>query len=182
MIEALQAGYESGKALIGIAQGLSSLKTETAVAQATIDIKRHVLETQKALDTADRAHASDLKQIDKLEAEILRLQDWAAAKDNYELKAITSRAYAYVIKSNAGMAGDAHWVCQPCFDTTQKCVLQWSGKTISPAGITGMFATWHCPRCQSEIHVGRNQSPLDTNAGNEAPPSHKIDYSSKGIV
>jgi len=171
----VKAGYDAAKAAFQIAQGMSALKTEAAINGAIIELQRHTVDAQRGL-------SASLETIGELEKEIVRLENWSAEKERYKLKAISPRAYAYTIKPGIEGGDDPHWLCQPCFDSSHKSVLQWAGKTVSPSGITGTFATWGCRRCGQEIHVGRNQSPGDPNANNDPTPNRPLNYDTRGIV
>jgi hypothetical protein len=115
----IKAGYEGAKAALDIAKGVSSLKTETAVNAAIIDIQRHVVEAQQGLSTS-------LQKIDELEKEIVRLKDWSAEKERYELKDTGSGAVAYALKQSVAGGQPAHYLCADCFENGHKAYLHGS--------------------------------------------------------
>ena len=133
----IKAGYESAKAALQIAQGISSLKSETAVNAAVIDIQRHTLDAQQAL-------SASLDRIGELEKEVMRLKDWSAEKECYELADTGQGSLAYRLKEGVQPPQPAHWICPHCYQKGEKSILNhetlWVGHAETlvchPCGMT----------------------------------------------
>ncbi len=67
-------------------------------------------------------------KIDKLEKETVRLKDWSAEKNQYEIRQISTGVFAYLAKKHMGEAKNAHKLYCNCFDKTIKATLQQSEK------------------------------------------------------
>ncbi len=152
MLDIIQSGYNGIKGALDIAQGIAALKTETAINQAVIDIQRLLLDAQRALTEADRTHSGDLKHATELEQEIVRLKDWSAEKERYQLHAIDGRTFAYVQKPGMENGQPAHWLCANCFDNRHiKSILQFAGMMSE--------AAYRCASCDATIRVYPETTP-----------------------
>jgi len=159
MIELFASAYGSAKAALDIAEGYVSLKTETARNEAVINIQRSVLEYQRTIGMAEREYAAGLKRIDALEAEIVRLKDWSAEKQRYELADAGNGCLAYRLKAGMGDGEPPHWLCPNCYEDGKKSILQ-------PQKHPGLSETLDCPRCQTRLLVrGRSDFLTDRSGG-----------------
>jgi hypothetical protein len=154
MLETIQIAYNSGKAALDIAKGIHSLNSEVERNQAIIDIQRHVMDSNASLMDAQQAYATSLKRIEELENEIVRLKDWAAQMERYELKSIEPNGFAYSQKPGMENGEPRHWLCTNCYQNSQKSILQMK-ETI------GQFAVYHCNRCSGEMTVYARRHPDD---------------------
>ena len=154
MIEYLQLAYNSGKAAFDIAQGVNALSSEVERNSAVVEIQRHVMEGNSNLMAAQQAHSAALKRIDDLEKEVVRLKDWSAEKQNYQLKSIDPSGFAYMPKPELQTGEPPHWLCTNCFEQAQKSILQLKGTS-------GPMATYHCNRCSGQMQVYSRRSPSD---------------------
>jgi hypothetical protein len=148
----IKAGYEGAKAALDIAKGVSSLKTETAVNAAIIDIQRHVVEAQQGLSTS-------LQKIDELEKEIVRLKDWSAEKERYELKDTGSGAVAYALKQSVAGGQPAHYLCADCFENGHKAYLQPEER------VPGRDQFLVCNQCRADLLVRGSRRPEHSKRG-----------------
>jgi hypothetical protein len=146
MIEYFQAGFTSAKLALEIAQGIVSLNTEAEKNQAIIDIQRHVIDAQRALTLAEQNHATTLKRIDSLEAEIVSLKTWDAQAEGYELADAGNGALAYRKKPPVPEGEPPHWLCPTCYEDRKKSYLQ-------PERHPGMTESLTCPRCMTRLIV-----------------------------
>lgn len=149
MIESIQVGFQAIQGGLNIAQGIQSLKTETAVNQAVIDIQRSLLDAQKGLNEAEARHSSDLARIDELEQETMRLKDWSTERERYELIGIRGGAFAYMPKAGMENGEPAHWLCTNCFEHGQKSIMQNKGQQRAGSG----DETYGCNRCKASFNV-----------------------------
>ena len=136
----IKAGYDSAKAALQIVQGISSLKTETAINAAVIDIQRLTLDAQRAL-------SASLDQIDELEKEIVHLKDWSAEKEGYELADAGQGSLAYRLKEGVEPPRPAHWICPHCYEKGEKSILKHEHLAI------GRADTLVCHPCGFDIVV-----------------------------
>lgn len=173
MIDAIQAGYSSAKAAIEIAKGISALKTETAINQAVIDIQRNVLETQGALSAAQEVHTANLKRIDALEQEIVRLKDWSAEKQRYELKRYHPGSVARVLKLDMAGADPIHRLCAHCYDRGEKGYLNPTGESVRRCRMH------RCSSCKTDVALGEeipNDAPAHIREPEPSRPRVISDY------
>ena len=134
----IKAAYDSAKAAFQIAEGISSLKTEAAVNTAVIDLQRHVVDAQRGL-------SASLETIDELEKEIVRLKDWAAEKQNYELAVTGQGSLAYKLKEGVEPPQPAHWICPQCYEDGKKSILKHETLPV------GRAETLVCHRCGYDV-------------------------------
>lgn len=159
MIESIQLAFGAVKGGLDIAQGFQSLKTEAAINQAIIDIQRSLLEAQRGLNEADTRHAADLKRIDELEQEIVRLKDWSAERVRYEAVSIYLGTIAYMPKLGMEDGKPPHWLCANCFERGLKSFLSFKGQD---KGHDRSESTWGCDTCKSSIKVSFRTHPGQT--------------------
>lgn len=155
MIAEIQAGIGGAKAALDILKGVQSLQTETAKNQAVIEVQRHVIEAQHGLSVS-------LKRIDDLEAEIVRLKDWSAEKQRYELKDTGQGSLAYHLKEGVEPPELQHWICPNCYQNGKKSILKHETLDI------GRAETIVCHPCGLDIvtrGIRHNQNPRPARAG-----------------
>jgi hypothetical protein len=147
MLAEIQAGFGGAKAALDIAKGVQSLSTETARNQAIIDIQRHVIEAQQGL-------AAGLKRIDELEQEVVRLKDWSAEKQRYELADTGKGSLAYRTKGGMEAGEPPHWICPNCYQDGRKSILKHETLPV------GRAETLVCHRCGFDVVTrGIRQGP-----------------------
>ena len=154
MIEYFQLAYNSGKAAFDVAKGITALNSEVERNLAVVEIQRLVLDGNANLMAAQQSHSEALNRVDDLEKEILRLKDWSAEKQNYQLKSIDPSGFAYMPKPGMNDGQPPHWLCTNCFEQAQKSILQLKGTV-------GQFSTHHCNRCSGQMAVYARRSPSD---------------------
>lgn len=162
MIGELKSAYDSAKMVVDIAQGIQSLKTETAINQAVIDIQRHVLETQRGLTAAEQIHADDLKRIDALEQKIMGMENWKAESQRYELADTGQGSLAYSVKVGMENGEPAHWICPNCYQQGKKSIMKPETLSIGRADLLV------CHPCGFDVvthGVRTNQNPPKANFG-----------------
>lgn len=154
MIESIQSAYHAIKGGLDIAQGFQALKTETAINQAVIEIQRGFLEAQRALYEAEMRHSADLRRISGLEEQFIKLKDWQAQKERYELKDTGQGALAYALKNGMETSEPTHWLCPDCYQTGEKSILHPDELPV------GRCSTLNCHPCGLEIVTeGRRMAP-----------------------
>ena len=88
----------------------------------------------------------------QLKAEVARLKAWDGERDSYELKDVGSGAYAYVAQGASETDQSTPYLCQRCYENTQKRVLQPVKR--SPFGVL-----YRCPECGTKITVVGQNAP-----------------------
>ena len=151
MIDTIGAAFHGIKGALDIAQGWQSLKTETAVNTALVTIQRSLLEALRALNDAEARHTADIAQITALEQEIVRLKDWSAEKEKYQLVTIDHTSFAYMPKIGMENGQPAHWLCTNCFEHGRRSLMQHKG--------TSGESLYCCNACKAEFRVRHRISP-----------------------
>jgi translation initiation factor 2B subunit (eIF-2B alpha/beta/delta family) len=147
-IGGLKTAYEMAKAV-------QTLKTDTEVRQATSEMLDSILTARHELIEASATQAALLAQIKALEQTISDFEDWNGEKERYQLQAIDSGAFAYMVKSSVETTEPPHWLCTHCFEKRHKSILSYKSQDIVPG--RGRYATWSCNTCKGTavIHVSR---------------------------
>jgi len=160
MLAEISAGLSSLKAAFDLAKGLNAASAQADINEVKITLQEHIFSAQQALAAANEAQTAAAQRVRELEQEIVRLKDWSAEQQRYELKAIGERAVAYAEKQGVTDPKAPHWLCQPCFDGGHKAALQFSGMA-NPGGNSGLMASWDCGRCKARVWTERYAHPGD---------------------
>jgi hypothetical protein len=142
-----------------IAAVTTSLQTLTDMTKAFIGVRDavitqdKVLQLQQAIMSAHSAALSAqteqytlLECVRELEKQISDIEAWDEEKVRYELKEVSSGAYAYVPRQDEASREPFHWLCATCFQDRAKSVLQYAG----PAQ-RGRESHFRCGRCKTVI-------------------------------
>jgi hypothetical protein len=133
---------------VTIAKTLVSLRDSAKLNDKIIELQQPLLDANaKALAVVEK-QLSLLSRNDELEKECVRLKDWSAERQNYELKEIAVGAFAYVEKDFVGQPQSARKLCCNCYDQTVKSLLQQSRE---PFGGRNMMTVLTCPRCKTKL-------------------------------
>ena len=147
------------KAAMEIVRGLNSTANAIAINDAKIALQSAILEAQAGLLAAQEAQTANLRRIQELEQEIVRLKDWSAERERYELVEIYRGAFAYMPKGGVESGKPAHWLCANCFDQGRKSFLQFKGQDKTPTGGRGMESTYGCDACRASVKVSYRTKP-----------------------
>ena len=156
----IKAAYDSAKAAFQIAEGISSLKTETAVNAAVIDLQRLVVDAQRGL-------SASLETIDELEKEIVRLKDWSAEKQRYELADAGEGSFAYKLKEGVEPPEPLHWICPHCYQKGEKAIMKHEDL---PVGRCEVLA---CHPCGYEIVMSGKRMEPNSGSMRQVPLSRR---------
>ncbi len=122
----------------------------TVTMDAVSALTSAVLEAQEHTVEARQAQYELIRRNDELERELRDHKDRAAEKEKYEIVNVGALGtYVYALKRDAVSEDAPHWLCQSCFDTSRKVLLQCHGSVQSPE--TGMRTIWYCPACKSTV-------------------------------
>lgn len=134
------------KTAMDILRGAQSLKSETEINSAMIDVQRVLLDAQaSALQDKERQMAL-LSRIQELESKLTELQKRSVDRERYQLTQFPSGDFAYVLKEEGANGEPEHRLCANCFDEDVKSILQ--GKRKQSGGESVFFQ-----RCQSTVIV-----------------------------
>ena len=90
--------------------------------------EEHGLFEPQGLLAAQEAQTASTDMIRELEQEIVRLKDWSAELERYELKKFYPGTVAYVLKPEMARGEPLHMLCKQCADHTQRSTLQPTGR------------------------------------------------------
>jgi len=129
---------------------LNAANTLATVNEVKIALQEKIADAREALSAAQEAQAASLKRIDELEQEIVRLKDWEADKQRYELKALDTGAFAYKPKPGMENGEPPHWACANCYKERKVIsILQEQGHVPND----GDRKSWHCANCRASIRL-----------------------------
>lgn len=144
MLAEISAGLSGLNAAKQIIQGLDAIRTEAALNEVKINLQGFILEAHQGLFAAQQAQAADAARIGELEQEIVRLKDWTAEQEQYELADVQYGALAYRPKEGMKEGEPPHWLCPTCFGVRKKSYLQ-------PEHHIGATESLHCLPCN--VHI-----------------------------
>ena len=133
-------------------QGQNAPTTEAAINGVKIELQGLILEAQQGLFAAQEAQSADARRIANLEQEIVRLKDWTAEKERYELKNMRGGSVAYSQKPGVEGRQAPHWLCANCFDQGRKSFMQKQGEV-------GPHKIYDCSSCKGKMTVDRSENP-----------------------
>ena len=151
MIAEISAGFTSLKAAKDLLQALHGVQTAVAINDVKFALQSHLLDAQQGLFAAQEAQSAASKRISDLEEEIVRIRDWKAERENYELVDVWHGAFAYMPKGGVESGEIAHWLCTNCFEQGRKSLMQNKG------GVTD--ALFGCDGCQATFRVASRIRP-----------------------
>jgi|ERR1700682_3664721 hypothetical protein len=135
--------------------GLSAIKTAFDMTKALKDINdaairnAAVIELQEKILSARDAQTALLDRISNLKKEVASFEKWEAEKEEYELKEIFTRTFAYSIKESARGARPPHLICANCYEGRKKSILQRADA-----------AHLICPECKTRIRFDQAAQPV----------------------
>jgi hypothetical protein len=145
MLAEISAGLGSLKAAYDIAKGLDGAKTQAAINDVKIPLQQHILDAQQALAGANEAQTASADRIRELEQEIVRIKDWSADKENYELADTGQGSLAYRLKEGVKSPQPSHWICPQCYEDGKKSILKHETLPV------GRAETLVCHRCGFDV-------------------------------
>jgi hypothetical protein len=151
----LSAGITSLRFAFDIAKGLKDIADATERNAKIMELQGAIMDAQAGAIEAQQAHATDVRHIADLEAEITHLKTWDGEKERYELKAIGSGAFVYALKPDVAAGEPSHWLCPNCYQKREKRILQ--------ADAPPMYADdryWKCPACCARITAPFMSGPI----------------------
>lgn len=153
-LAAAGAALAASKNAFDLTKAVLDIQGSVKVQGKVIELQQQILSAQHAALTASETQTALLKRIEELEAEIARLQQWNASKDEYRFEDVGAGAFVYSPKAEPTPAKPNEWLCVPCFDGGHRGVLQNQGSTKDAQQV--IFA---CPRCGKGFHVHSRRGP-----------------------
>jgi hypothetical protein len=146
--------------------GLSAIKTAFDMTKALKDINdaairnAAVIELQEKILAARDAQTALLDRIAGLEKEVAGFEKWDTEKEEYELKEIFARTFAYAITESARGTRPPHLICANCYEGRKKSILQRADA-----------AHLICPDCKTRIRFEQAAEPtIDRGRGPRGGP------------
>jgi hypothetical protein len=136
-----------------IIKSLAGLRSDSERSAKLIELQSQIMSAQTSAIQANTAQTALIDRVRQLEAEIACLETWSTEKQRYELKALRPGSFALALKADAQGSEPSHYICQACYASGKKCVLQ-----LRPAGLlkkqNGIHDMYVCPGCRAEIVWG----------------------------
>ena len=154
-MDALTAALTSLNMAADLASRILKLKTSVDIQAKVIELNRTILTAQHEALQAQQTHMMLLTEIGELEAKIARSETWDAEKQRYELKALSSSTFAYMLKPPMRGTEPPHWVCPNCYENHKKSIFQMAGALRLARQI------FRCSACNAEIVPGAEPRWLD---------------------
>lgn len=162
MLAEISAGLSSLKAAYDITKGLNAANSQATINEVKIPLQQHILDAQIALAAANEAQTASSQREGELKQEIVRLKDWSAEKQRYELKRFQPGVLAYALKPSMAEGEPPHYLCKHCYDRNEKSSLQATPR------LEMRYRVHICPSCRNEYAFG-SEMP-GSNPGSEGPP------------
>lgn len=160
MIAEIGGALSGLKGAMDIAKGLNAVADTVALNDAKIGLQSAILEAQSSLLAAQEAQTANLRRIEQLEQEIVRLKDWSSEKERFELKDTGQGALAYRAKKGMEQGEPSHWLCPNCYEQGRKSIMQPEHLAI------GRTETLVCHPCGLDILVsGHRHKEQPTRGG-----------------
>jgi Zn finger protein HypA/HybF involved in hydrogenase expression len=131
-----------------IIKTLAGLRSESERSAKLIELQSQIVAAQISAIQANTAQSNLIDRVRQLEAQIAKMETWSAEKQRYELKAVSTRAFAYALKAEASGSEPFHYICQNCYEKGKKSILQFSPSALVDSGIPHTF---DCPECKAKI-------------------------------
>jgi hypothetical protein len=101
-----------------------SLKSDTKINEAVIEIQKALLTAQSAAFEDRERLAAQQVRIAELEAKLSEIDRWEKDKARYQLTETATGALVYALKQNCANGDPDHKLCVKCFNEDRKSVLQ----------------------------------------------------------
>jgi hypothetical protein len=160
MLAEITAGFNGLKAAKDIVQALNSVQTAAALNDVKLTLQSHILDAQQGLFAAQEAQAAAAKRVADLEQQIVRMKDWEAEKQRYQLKRFTPGSVAYCLKPERSGGEPPHRLCPHCYQEGKKGFLQ------ATADVKGRGRVHVCTSCRVEAVLGQEMA----DQADPAPP------------
>jgi hypothetical protein len=134
------------KSAFDLTKAMADLRDANAFRAKSIELQGLILDSQGSAIEAREAYSSLLNQVSALEAEVARLKNWDAEKQNYELKKVGEGSVAYMLKPDKRGTEPPHWLCPNCYSKGQKGFLN----GVKSLNMGGRGFSYKCGMCDAE--------------------------------
>ena len=155
MITEIGAAMSGLQATKDIVKGMTIIRDAAALNTVKVHLQSSILDAQEQLFAALEKQAAMSARVVELEQEVMRLKDWSAERETYQLAQVYTGAYVYMRKAGMEAGQPPHWLCAPCYDNRKKSILQ----RLDAAGARPPTREWQCPSCKATISVGYRTKP-----------------------
>ena len=146
-MQALQFGAQA-------ANGILTLKVGAEVQAKAIELNTQIIAAQGHVMAIQQEYSEALEEVKYLKAQIERLNGIGDAKARYQLAAIGTGAYAYVLRPEAEDGEQLHWLCVNCFESGYRSVLQNKRRVNN-----NRDSEHSCPKCKNTVTTHWNAKP-----------------------
>jgi hypothetical protein len=147
------------KVAMDIAKGVSSLKTETEINQAVIDIQRALLDAQAGAFEDRHSIARLTDEINDLKNQLLAKADWKKEQERYVLTESEKGTFFYQLKTECADGEVLHRLCATCFVKGTKSILQTTQKARGGEVV-------QCQTCDKELKLADFNDPVISGSRN----------------
>jgi hypothetical protein len=141
------------KVAMDIAKGVTSLKTETEINQAVIDIQRALLDAQAGAFEDRQAIAKLADEIMGLRKQLAAKADWKKEQQRYVLTESEKGTFFYQLKTDFADGEVLHKLCATCFEKGGKSILQTIRKSRGGEVV-------QCQTCEKDIKLSDFNEPV----------------------
>lgn len=134
MITELLSAVQSMQSLATLLKAANSLSNYNEIVSAVSEVNAKLMQANAVALASQEKQSSLSTKVQELEKECVRLKDWAAEKQHYELRQVAPGVFARVEKSVVGDMESTHKLCCNCFDNTVKSILQQNPATTPSSG------------------------------------------------
>lgn len=153
MVSGLQSAY-------GLVKDIADLEQAHEIKSQIAELMDQILSARESAIRVQERETALLGEIDDLKKQIDQMETWDSEKQRYQLQAIDSGAFAYVLKPEVQGDESPHWLCANCFKSRQKGILQFRERVSTrPGSGRSDYSRWVCGSCQSELTVHYTRSP-----------------------
>jgi len=144
------AALSSFNALKNIAQAMIGLHDTQAFQLKVLEFNGALIDAQTKIFAVNEARATLVERVRELEEQVTKLKAWEAEKQHYELKAISKRSFAYVLKADAQGTEPPHQICAGCYQRGKKSILQIEARNTASRALA-IPQMYICPECKNKI-------------------------------
>jgi hypothetical protein len=148
---------------LNISKTMLGIRDQAMIQEKVVELTSQIISAHQNTMAAIESQRALTDRVRELEAELETMRKWDAEKENYQLTAITARAYAYALKPEAGSSDPPHWLCPTCFLAGKKSFLQDVGRGIDMA-----MSRWKCSLCSTTLLVDVTITPNKPNTDSAA--------------
>lgn len=152
MLNEIALGLSALKTAQELVKGLDIAKDQAALTELRLGLQAQILEAQQALFAAQEEKAALLKAKSDAEAEVVRLMDWSAERENYALKRFHPGTVAYAYQPGEAKTQPPHNLCASCYDNRKKGLLQ------PTAQLERGYKMHRCGSCGGSVPIGGEMS------------------------